>query len=224
MANKPLIAASILSANFAILAKEIQTAEAAGVDWIHIDVMDGHFVPNLSMGDFVIETVNRVTDLPLDVHLMISNPDSYLEKYAQAGADILTVHAETCPHLHRTLQRIKELGCKAGVALNPATSLHGIEEIARELDLLLIMTVNPGFSGQAYIENSTTKVARARALLEEHGSQALIEVDGGIYDGNIRVVIEAGARVCVAASAIFKHPEGIGAGVKSLQDATRVLS
>lgn len=219
MQKTPLIAASILSANFAHLAREIQTAESAGVDWIHIDVMDGHFVPNLSMGPFVVETVKHITALPLDVHLMITNPDLYLEQYAKAGADIITVHVETCPHLHRTVQRIRELGCKAGVALNPATPLRTIDEIAPEIDLLLIMTVNPGFSGQAYIASSTDKISRARIQLDELGSQAMIEVDGGIFDGNVRTVTAAGAQVCVAASAIFRHPAGIQNGVTTLRNA-----
>src|SRR5512133_1429505 len=174
------IAPSILSADFAKLGDEIAMCEAGGADWIHIDVMDGCFVTNLTFGAKVIETVRKLTSLPLDVHLMVVEPEKYFDDFASAGASGLTIHAEAAPHLHRQLTRIRELGCLAGVALNPATPLNAVSEIVSELDLLLIMSVNPGFGGQRFIADAVDKIRRARSLLDENGSNAVLEVDGGI--------------------------------------------
>jgi ribulose-phosphate 3-epimerase len=197
------IAPSLLSANFARLADEVAMCEAGGADWLHVDVMDGQFVPNLTFGAKVIETVRKLTSLPLDVHLMVVEPEKYFDDFVSAGATGLTIHAEAAPHLHRQLQRIRELGCAAGVALNPATPLESIREAAAELDLLLLMTVNPGFGGQAFIPHSVSKVTRARALLDSAGSRAALEVDGGINRETIALVRGAGADTFVAGHAIF---------------------
>ncbi len=213
------IAPSILSSDFGRLGEEIAAVEAGGADWIHVDVMDGHFVPNITIGPVVVEGARRATDLPLDVHLMIDDPDRYLEAFVDAGADVVTVHAEACRHLHRTVQRIRQLGAKAGVALNPATPLSTVEELAADLDLLLVMSVNPGFGGQAFIPGSVDKGARARALLDHAGSAAEIEVDGGVDASNVATLVDAGATVLVAGSAVYRHPEGPGAGVRTLRSA-----
>ena len=213
------ISPSILSSDFGRLGEEIQAVEAGGADWIHVDVMDGHFVPNLTIGPVVVEGARRATGLPLDVHLMIEDPDRYIEAFVQAGADVLTVHIEACRHIHRTLQRIRQLGAKAGVALNPGTPLSAVEEIISELDLLLVMSVNPGFGGQAFIPASVNKVARARALLDAAASSADIEVDGGVDASNAAVLVEAGATVLVAGSAIYGHPEGPAVGIRSIRSA-----
>lgn len=197
------IAPSILSADFARLADELAMCEAGGADWIHVDVMDGRFVPNLTFGAKVIETVKRCTSLPIDVHLMVVEPEQYFDDYAKAGADVLTIHAEAAPHLDRQVARIHELGCKAGVALNPATPLEHVREIAAELDLLLIMTVNPGYGGQQFIEYTVNKIARARALLTATGSQAVLEVDGGVSRKTIARCWGAGADTFVAGNAVF---------------------
>lgn len=202
-----LIAPSILSADFARLADEVGRVEAGGADLIHVDVMDGHFVPNLTIGPLVVESLRKVTKLPLDVHLMITNPDSYIDEFAQAGADYLTVHVEACPHLHRTVQAIKERGAKAGVTLNPATSLSTLEEIVGDIDLLLVMSVNPGFGGQSFIPSALAKVGKARRLIDQAKSRALLEVDGGIKADNAAEIVAAGADVLVAGSAIFCGPD-----------------
>ncbi len=204
------IAPSILSADFAQLGDDIAMIEAGGADWIHVDVMDGRFVPNLTFGAKVIETVRRLTSLPLDVHLMVVEPERYFDDFVAAGANGLTIHAEVSPHLHRQLTRIRELGATAGVALNPSTPLTAVEDVLDELDLLLIMSVNPGFGGQKFIEHSPDKIARARHMLDAAGSRAALEVDGGINRKTIVQCWRAGADTFVAGNAIFaaSDPKG----------------
>ena len=215
----PKIAPSILSADFACLDEQVKEAEAAGADWIHVDVMDGHFVPNLTFGPVVLRALRSATSLPLDVHLMIEHPERYLADFEQAGANGLTVHAEACVHLHRTIQQIKSLGLKAGVALNPATPLSALEEILPEVDLVLVMAVNPGFGGQSYIPASTAKIERVRGLLDEIGSSAELEVDGGVNLATIAKVARAGATVLVAGSAIFNQQASIAQNLRKLRRA-----
>ncbi|MBI2354319.1 MAG: ribulose-phosphate 3-epimerase [Deltaproteobacteria bacterium] len=197
------IAPSILSADFSRLGEEIRAVESAGADYIHVDVMDGHFVPNITIGPLLVAAARRVTTLPLDVHLMIENPDSYIPDFATAGADIIVVHAEAVHHLHRTVQLIKGLGKRAGVALNPATPLHALEYVLDELDLVLLMTVNPGFGGQGFIDACLPKIHSLRAMLDRRGSEAELEVDGGVKASNIEGISHAGADVFVAGSAVF---------------------
>ena len=197
------ISPSILSADFGCLKKEISAVEELKVDYIHIDVMDGRFVSNITVGPFVVEAVKNITDLPLDVHLMIENPESYVPAFAKAGSDIITVHAEATRHLHGTVQMIKELGCRAGVSINPATPVDMVEEVIGEVDLVLVMSVNPGFSGQSFIPGSLSKIERIRKMLDKAGSSAELEVDGGIKVSNIAEASRAGADVFVAGSAIF---------------------
>lgn len=203
------IAPSLLSVDFGRLADQLAMIEAGGADWLHVDVMDGCFVPNLTFGAKVIETCRRLTTLPLDVHLMVVEPEKYFESFAKSGASVLTIHTETAPHLHRQVARIRELGCQAGVTMNPATPLDGVREIAADIDLLLIMTVNPGFGGQAFIPGSLEKIARARTMLDTAGSRALLEVDGGISRDTIAACWRAGADTFVAGNAIFsaKDPQ-----------------
>lgn len=216
MTEKVYFSPSILSADFSILGQQIQAVAGAGADWIHVDVMDGHFVPNITMGPFVVRTVRAITSLPIDVHLMIENPEKYIPAFADAGASQMTVHIEACRHLHRVLQQIHETGARAGVALNPATPPEALAEVLPFLDLVLVMTVNPGFSGQKYIPASNDKVARTKKLLEAHASKAVIQVDGGVNVDTLPGVYQAGARSFVAASAVFKHPGGAAAGMESL--------
>jgi ribulose-phosphate 3-epimerase len=198
-----MISASVLSADFANLGQEIAAAERGGADLIHVDVMDGHFVPNLSMGIPVVQAIRRVASTPLDVHLMLQDPDRYLEAFAEAGASRITVHAEVLPHLHRTLQVIRRLGLLAGVALNPSTPAGVLEDVAGDLDLVLVMSVNPGFSGQTFIPRTESKIRAVRSLLDGAGSGAPISVDGGVDRGNAGRLVAAGAEILVAGSAIF---------------------
>ena len=197
------IAPSILSADFSRLGEEIMAVERAGADWIHMDVMDGHFVPNITIGPGPVKWLRKITRLPFDVHLMISNPESYIDSFAEAGSDIITVHAETAWHLHRTIAKIKERGIKAGVSLNPATPLLQVEPILKDIDLLLVMSVDPGFGGQKFIEHVLPKIAQAREMVNAVALDVAIEVDGGITLDNIRLVAEAGADVIVSGAAIF---------------------
>lgn len=199
------IAPSILSADFARLADEVAAVEQAGADLLHVDVMDGHFVPNLTVGPPIVESLRKVTKLPLDVHLMITNADAFIPEFAEAGADYLTVHVEACPHLHRTIQSIKERGVKAGVTLNPATPISALQEIWGDVDLVLIMSVNPGFGGQTFISSVLKKIVEARTQLDRINSQALLEVDGGVKVDNTREIVAAGATTLVAGSAIFSQ-------------------
>jgi ribulose-phosphate 3-epimerase len=217
------IAPSILSADFANLGRDIAAAEAGGADLIHVDVMDGHFVPNLTLGPPVIKAVRRVATVPVDVHLMIANPDSYLKAYVDAGASMLSVHAEVLPHLHRTIAAIKELGAQAGVVLNPSTPVSAIEEVAADVDFVLVMSVNPGFGGQSFLPRALDKTRAVRALLARVGSAAFVEVDGGIDTGNIRAVVDAGASVVVAGHAVFGQPDA-AAAVRALRAAARGAS
>jgi ribulose-phosphate 3-epimerase len=215
------IAPSILAADFAHLARAVQAAEAAGADWIHVDVMDGHFVPNLTAGPVIVRSLRPVTALPLDVHLMIEKPERLFTAFADAGADRLIVHVETCPHLNRTIQHIHELGLRAGVTLNPATPLVTLEEIVPFVDQVLIMSVNPGFGGQSYIPTSTARIARVRQMLDERGLKDVeLEVDGGIKPYNAGEIVSAGATVLVVGSAIFGDGhDRIGANIESLREA-----
>jgi ribulose-phosphate 3-epimerase len=201
------IAPSILSADFTRLGEEVTAVEEAGADYIHIDVMDGHFVPNITIGPMIVEAVRRITSLPLDVHLMISNPDQYLEDFVRAGADKVTVHAEAVNHLHRSIQHIRKLGAGPGVSLNPATPLEVIEYVLGDLDMVLVMSVNPGFGGQAFIPEVVPKIERLRKMIDGKGFDIEIEVDGGIGPDNIGIVSAAGADVFVAGSAVFHSPD-----------------
>jgi ribulose-phosphate 3-epimerase len=197
------IAPSILSADFAALGAAIAAAERGGADLIHVDIMDGHFVPNLTMGPPVVKSISRVTKVPLDIHLMIEEPDRYIEAFVEAGAAMISVHVEVLPHLHRTIQAIKELGAKAGVALNPATPVVALEQIAGDVDHVLVMSVNPGFGGQTFIPRSESKIQAVRALLDRQGSAAPIEVDGGVDTSNAARIVEAGGTILVAGNSIF---------------------
>jgi ribulose-phosphate 3-epimerase len=217
-----VIAPSILSADFARLADEIAQVEAGGADWIHVDVMDGRFVPNLTFGAKVIDTVRRLTSLPVDVHLMVVEPERYFDDFAAAGATRLTIHPEVSPHLHRQLTRIRELGCEAGAAINPSTPLSAVSEVIVELDLLLVMSVNPGFGGQRFIPASVDKVRRARAMLDAAGTEAWLQVDGGISRDTIADVWDAGATAFVAGNAIFSAADP-GAEIEMLRSLCRVV-
>jgi len=220
------IAASILSSDFSRLGEEVHAVTEAGADWIHIDVMDGHFVPNLTIGPPVVKALRSVTDLPFDVHLMIDNPDAYIDDFAAAGADWLTVHAEVSPHLHRTLQAIKEKGMHPGVSLNPSTPLNVLEHVMDNLDLVMIMSVNPGFGNQSFIPSSLEKIRRLRKMITDQGRDIHVEVDGGIKISNITTVAEAGANVFVSGSGIFGQLdyqatiELMKTNLKTVQDKT----
>ena len=212
-----ILAPSILSADFSCLGDQLAALEQAGADWIHVDVMDGHFVPNLSFGPFILPVVKKHTRLPIDVHLMIANPDALIPAFIAGGANYITVHVETCPHLYRTLQTIRATGCKAGVALNPATPVESLREVVHLLDLVLVLGNNPGFSGQGWFPEMAAKISRVAHFLEQAGSSAIIQVDGGMTAQTLPEAYRAGARAFVSGSAIFGHPGGIAAGIKSLR-------
>ena len=216
------IAPSILSADFARLADEVARVAEGGADLIHVDVMDGHFVPNITIGPPVVAALKRVTSLPLDVHLMIEHPEDYLDAFVAAGASIISVHAEVQPHLHRTLTRIRQLGAKASVAINPSTPIEAVRDVAHLLDQLLVMSVNPGFGGQKFIPESVDKVARARQMLAAAGSDAAIEVDGGVDSSNAAALVAAGATVLVAGASIFGTPDA-KAATRALRHAAGVV-
>jgi len=201
------IAPSILSADFSKLGEEIRSVEKAGADWIHVDVMDGHFVPNITIGPLIVKAARRVTSLPLDVHLMIEDPDKYIEDFAKAGANLISVQVEACVHLNRTVGMIKALKLRAGAVLNPATPLSALEWILEDVDYVMIMTVNPGFGGQQFIPNSIDKIRALRKIIQDRGLSTLVEVDGGVNEKTIKNISDAGADVFVAGSAIFKSPD-----------------
>ena len=214
------IAPSILAADFTQLGEQIAAVERGGAEIIHVDVMDGHFVPNISVGPFIVQAVRKATTLPIDCHLMIEEPDKYISEFAQAGATMISVHPEATYHLHRTLSLIHQSGCRAGVVLNPGTSLTTIEEIIREIDFVLIMSVNPGFGGQKFISSALDKVRRLKSMLKAHGSSARIEIDGGITAENADAAVVAGAEILVAGSSIFGQPDPAAAVQKLRQAAT----
>jgi ribulose-phosphate 3-epimerase len=212
-----ILAPSILSADFTNLSQQIRLVEMAGADWIHCDIMDGHFVPNITFGPFIVEAVNRITNLPLDVHLMIERPELYVKDFVEAGADLITVHVEEVVHLNRVINQIKELGAKAGVVINPSTPVHTIKDVAEYIDILLIMTVNPGFGGQKFISNSIRKIHEAVELRQKFHNKFLIEVDGGINSHNIKSVSDAGADVFVVGASIFSS-DNISAATTELKN------
>ena len=213
------LAPSILSADFARLGEQIAEVARAGADYIHVDVMDGHFVPNITIGAPVVASIRPVTSLPLDVHLMIEHPERYISEFASAGADIITVHVEACPHLQGTIRLIKELGVKAGVSLNPPTPLSAIEEFIPHVDLVLIMSVNPGFGGQSFIPETLPRIANMRKILDDRGLSAELEVDGGINADNAPDIVKAGANVLVAGNSVFRAEEGISRALQRLREA-----
>jgi ribulose-phosphate 3-epimerase len=216
-----IIAPSILSADITQLGDQIEQAVEGGADWIHVDVMDGRFVPNITFGSNVVKAVRRVTDLPIDVHLMIVEPEKHLQAFADAGTNHITVHYETCPHIHRTLQSIREIGMSPGIVINPGTPIDSLYELIESVEKVLIMTVNPGFGGQSFIETMYDKIRRTKLLLDKKGSEAVIQVDGGITSKTIKACYDAGARNFIAGSAIFKHENGIAAGIAALRNALK---
>jgi len=214
------LAPSILSADFARLGEQIDEVVRAGADYIHVDVMDGHFVPNITIGAPVVASIRPVTSLPLDVHLMIEHPERYVSQFAQAGADIITVHVEASPHLHATIRLIKELGARAGVSINPPTPIGTVEEFLAHVDLVLVMSVNPGFGGQPFIPETLPRIASIRKTLDDRGLHAELEVDGGINADNAPDIVKAGANVLVAGNSIFRAQEGISGAMRRLREAT----
>jgi len=223
MAAKIKLAPSVLSADFGRLGEQVVEATRAGADYIHVDVMDGHFVPNITVGPLVVAAIRPYTNLPLDVHLMIESPEKYIQQFAQAGANIITVHVEVCLHLHRVVESIKELGVKAGVSLNPSTPLTAVDEVLSALDLVLLMSVNPGFGGQQFIESTVGKIARLRNRLDELGLAAELEVDGGINAEIAPRVAKAGARVLVAGAAVFNKKESVSQALGRIRENLRKL-
>ncbi|NPV86013.1 MAG: ribulose-phosphate 3-epimerase [Anaerolineae bacterium] len=219
--NTFILSPSILSADFAHLENQIRAVEEAGADWIHIDVMDGVFVPNITMGPFIVSTCQRITRLPLDVHLMIHQPERHIQAFAEAGASLISIHIECNPNIHRTLQQIRDLGCRPAVAINPGTPAGSIEAVLDMVDMVLVMTVNPGFSGQVFLPNTVSKIAQVSDLIQSKNLKTLIQVDGGISAETLPTVYKNGARVIVAATSIFKHPAGIHAAVQALRDSIR---
>lgn len=219
MSDSYIISASILSADFSCLKDQIVEAEAAGVDWLHVDVMDGRFVPNLTMGAFIVKHCRRMTQLPLDVHLMVERPTHLLKDFADAGASLLSVHIENNPNVYRTLQNIRSLGCKAGVVLNPGTPASAVDSVLHLVDLVLVMSVNPGYAGQKFIPEVLPKACEIRRRLDEVNPSAVVEMDGGLTPETLPVAIDAGVQVFVSAYAIFKHPQGITAGVQALRES-----
>jgi len=213
---KPIISASILNADFTCLKQQIAESENAGISWIHLDVMDGHFVPNITIGPFVVEACKKVTNLPLDVHLMIENPEQFVERFAQAGSNYLSVHIENNPHINRLLNNIRELGCKPGIVLNPGTPANSISSILHLVDLILVMTVNPGFGGQTFLFDQLEKIKQVKQMTRNLPASPLIQVDGGITAQTLPLAAEAGADVFVVGSAIFTNPAGIKKGVSDL--------
>ncbi len=222
--RKIKIAPSILSADFGRLGQQIEEASSAGADYIHIDVMDGHFVPNITVGSPVVECIKRYTKLPLDVHLMVANPEAQAPLFAKAGANIISIHPEVCAHLHRAVETIKKLGCLAGVALNPGTPITSLQEVAELVDMVLIMSVDPGYSGQPFIPGTTAKVARLKKMLQQMNLSPEIEVDGGVNADNASKLVAAGTTVLVAGSAIFSAREGIASAISRIREATRLNS
>ena len=216
-ASQYLIAPSILSADFSKLGQQVKAAEQAGGDWIHVDIMDGHFVPNMSMGPLALKDCQQVTDLPLDVHLMVKEPERFVDIFAAAGADHISVHAEATPNIHRLLQKIEQLGCKPGIVINPGTPEIILEPILHLVHLVLVMTVNPGYGGQKFIPETLPKITAIRQKLDQINPAALIQVDGGISAQTVSQVAQAGAQVFVAGNAIFNHPAGIAAGIQAIR-------
>ncbi len=214
-----IISSSIISLNFLLFEQELKLAEQAGIDWLHIDVMDGQYVPNITIGPMFLPFCKKATNLPLDVHLMINQPENHIEAFAKAGADSLSIHIENNPHVLRTIQNIKELGCKAGIVLNPGTPAEAITELLPFVDIVLVMSVNPGFSGQKFLPEMLPKIRKLRKYLDLSKNKILLQVDGGINKDTVSSVIEAGADVIVAATAIFKYPQGIKAGVDALRNS-----